>query len=218
MSQMKKSPTHCAFIHFMAIMNELSVTNGVMSSMARPLSEEKRNALLEAAANAIAAEGVGVSTSRIAKEAGVATGSLFLYFPTKDDLLNQLYATIKQEIAESMLADYPKEADVSERMRNVWTAYLKWGVANPSKRLAMSQLSVSHRITKEVRDESMRLLREVEILLRECLGPKSSMTVAFAVGIMTALTEVTIGFMTSDKKKASKYAEAGFMALMNALS
>jgi AcrR family transcriptional regulator len=186
--------------------------------MARPLSEEKRKALLKAAADTIAAEGVGVSTSRIAKEAGVAAGSLFLYFPTKDDLLNQLYATIKQEIAVAMLAKYPQEAAVSERMRGVWTAYLMWGVANPSKRQAMLQLSVSHRITKEVRDQSMELLREVEILLKECLGPSSSMSVGFAVAIMTALTEITIGFMASDKKKASKYAEVGFVAFMKALS
>jgi AcrR family transcriptional regulator len=186
--------------------------------MARPLSDEKRDALLKAAADAIAVEGISVSTSTIAKKAGVATGSLFLYFPTKDDLLNQLYLTIKREIAESMLARYPQEAALSERMRSVWTAYLKWGVANPSKRHAMSQLSVSHRITKQVRDESMELLREVEILLRECLGPKSSMSIAFAVGIMTAFTEVTIGFMTSDRKKALEYAEVGFVALMKALS
>jgi AcrR family transcriptional regulator len=186
--------------------------------MARPLSEKKRNALLEAAANAIASEGVGVSTSRIAKAAGVATGSLFLYFPTKDDLLNRLYSTIKREITVSMLANYPHEAAVSVKMRSVWTAYLKWGVANPLKRQAMSQLSVSHRITKEVREESMEPLREVETLLKECLGPKSSMTVPFAVSVMTALTEVTIAFMTSDKKQASKYAETGFVALMKVLS
>jgi len=94
--------------------------------MARPLSEEKRSAILKAAANAIAAEGISVSTSRIAKAAGVADGSLFLYFPTKDDLLNQLYYSIKQEIAESMLAGYPNKATVSERMRSAWMAYLKW--------------------------------------------------------------------------------------------
>jgi AcrR family transcriptional regulator len=186
--------------------------------MARPLSEQKRNALLTAAADAIAAEGISVSTSRIAKEAGVATGSLFLYFPTKDDLLNQLYSTIKAEITESMLANYSRDASASERMRSVWTAYLKWGVANPSKRKAMSQLSVSHRITDEVRDEFMAPIHEVEILLRECLGPRSSMTVAFAIAIMTALAEVTIGFMASDKRKASRYAQVGFAALMKAIS
>jgi AcrR family transcriptional regulator len=186
--------------------------------MARPLSDEKRAALLRAAAEAIAAEGVGVPTSRIAKDAGVATGSLFLYFPTKDDLLGALYASIKREIAESMFAEYPRDAAAAERMRSVWMAYLKWGVANASKRLAMAQLSVSHRVTGEIRDEAMKDLREVEVLLKECLGPRSAMTVAFAVGIMTALSEVTIGFMASDTRRASKHAETGFVALMKALS
>ncbi len=186
--------------------------------MARPLSEEKRSAILRAAADAIAAEGVGVSTSRIAGAAGVATGSLFLYFPTKDDLLNQLYSLIKQEIATSMFTEYPRKAPVSERMRSVWMAYLGWGVANASKRKAMSQLSVSHRITKDTRDKAMEQLLEIEILLRECLGPANTTTVAFAIGIMTALSEVTIGFMTSDSRKASDYAELGFAALMRALS
>jgi AcrR family transcriptional regulator len=186
--------------------------------MARPLSEEKRSALLKAAADAIAVEGVGVSTSLIAREAGVATGSLFLYFPTKDDLLNQLYASIKQEIAEAMLAKYPQGADASERMRSVWMAYLKWGVANASKRQAMSQLSVSHRITKDVRDGAMEYLREIEILVKEYLGPGKSMSVAFAIATMTALSEVTIGFMISDSRKASKYADMGFVALMKSLS
>jgi hypothetical protein len=96
-------------------------------------------------------------------------------------------------------------------------AYLKWGMANPSKRQALSQLSVSHRITKEVRDESMKHLREIEDLLK-CVSPSNTIADDFAVAIMTALSEVTIGFMTSEKKKASKYAEMGFVALMKSLS
>jgi AcrR family transcriptional regulator len=185
--------------------------------MARPLSEEKRSALLKAAADAIATEGIGVSTSRIAQAAGMAAGSLFLYFPTKDELLNRLYFSIKQEIAESMFAEYRSEASAAERMRGVWMAYLRWGVANAAKRQAMAQLSVSHRIASDVREASMEHLREIERLLKECLGPGNSNTVAFAMAIMTALSEVTINFMTLDRKKASKYAEMGFAALMRAL-
>jgi hypothetical protein len=97
-------------------------------------------------------------------------------------------------------------------------AYLTWGVENPSKRQAMSQLAVSHRVTQVVRDEAMEHLREVELLLKQCIGPRRSISVAFAVGIMTALSEVTIGFMTSEKKRAFKCAEMGFVALMKALS
>jgi hypothetical protein len=96
--------------------------------------------------------------------------------------------------------------------------YLKWGVANTEKRLAMSQLSVSHRITREIRNESLDHLREIERLLKECLGPRNATSVAFATGIMTALSEMTLGFMTTDSKRASKYAEMGFAALMRALA
>ncbi len=97
-------------------------------------------------------------------------------------------------------------------------AYLKWGVSNPDKRQAMSQLSVSRRIAQGVRDESMEHLRGIYELLKQCLGPRNTNTVAFAAGIMTALSDVTIGFMTSDTRKASKYAEMGFAALMRALA
>ena len=56
--------------------------------MARPKSEEKRLQLMLAAAEAVAERGVGAPTALIAKLAGVAEGTLFRYFPTKEALLN----------------------------------------------------------------------------------------------------------------------------------
>ena len=54
--------------------------------MARPRSEDKRTAILEAATEVVAVLGVGAPTAKIAKGAGVAEGTLFTYFATKDDL------------------------------------------------------------------------------------------------------------------------------------
>jgi AcrR family transcriptional regulator len=48
---------------------------------------EKRSAILEAAAHVFVAEGLSAPTAGIAKAAGVANGSLFIYFETKADLL-----------------------------------------------------------------------------------------------------------------------------------
>lgn len=56
--------------------------------MARPKSEDKKQALLEAATVAFAQSGIAASTSAIARSAGVAEGTLFRYFATKDELLN----------------------------------------------------------------------------------------------------------------------------------
>ncbi|WPO48661.1 TetR/AcrR family transcriptional regulator [Pseudomonas sp. S1Bt23] len=75
--------------------------------MARPLSEEKRQALLDAAADFVATLGTGASMAKIAKAAGVSEGTLFTYFPTKDDQLNQLFIEIETDLTESMVAPNP---------------------------------------------------------------------------------------------------------------
>ena len=62
--------------------------------MARPRSEDKRDAILTAASELVATQGLGAATAKIAKQAGVAEGTLFIYFANKDDLLNQLYLEI----------------------------------------------------------------------------------------------------------------------------
>lgn len=69
--------------------------------MARPKSEDKKQALLEAATQAIAQSGIAASTAVIARNAGVAEGTLFRYFATKDELINTLYLHLKQDLCQS---------------------------------------------------------------------------------------------------------------------
>lgn len=87
--------------------------------MARPKSEDKKQALLEAATAAFAQSGIAASTSAIARSAGVAEGTLFRYFATKDELLNELYLAIKLRLVRTMIAgldpDEKRPKDVGER-------------------------------------------------------------------------------------------------------
>ena len=58
----------------------------------------KKQALLEAAIELFAKDGFwNTTTANIAKHAEVATGTLFTYFPTKNDLLDEVYLMIKRE-------------------------------------------------------------------------------------------------------------------------
>ncbi len=52
---------------------------------------DKRQLIKDAALRLFVQQGLGVSTSRITKAAGVSTGLLFHYFPSKDDLILDLY-------------------------------------------------------------------------------------------------------------------------------
>jgi AcrR family transcriptional regulator len=55
--------------------------------VARPKSDDKPNAILDAATRVFAGRGLTAApTSEISKHAGVAEGTLFTYFKTKDAL------------------------------------------------------------------------------------------------------------------------------------
>jgi AcrR family transcriptional regulator len=63
--------------------------------MARVRSPGKRSAILEAAVEEIAKSGLKASTAEIARSAGVAAGTVFTYFASKEELLNELYFELK---------------------------------------------------------------------------------------------------------------------------
>ena len=117
--------------------------------MARPLSEDKRTAILEAATEVVATLGLSAPTAKIAKGAGVAEGTLFTYFANKDELLNRLYQELKMDLRDAMMTGYPAGSSLIDRNRHVWDRYIGWGSAHPLKRRAMRQLVVSDRITEE---------------------------------------------------------------------
>jgi AcrR family transcriptional regulator len=82
--------------------------------VARPKNEDKRNAILEAATHLFAERGPAAApTSTISNWAGVAEGTLFTYFRTKDDLINSLYREIKLELADAMMSDFPSKEECS---------------------------------------------------------------------------------------------------------
>ena len=64
---------------------------------------DKKTAIMEAVLKLFTERGFhGTSTAQISKEAGVATGTLFNYFPTKEDLINSLYIEVKGQLSQSM--------------------------------------------------------------------------------------------------------------------
>src|ERR1700761_3911492 len=116
--------------------------------MARPKSEEKRGAILEAAARVFAERGLEAPTSAISKRAGIAEGTLFTYFSTKDDLINALYREIKIDLADAMMADFPRKKSVRIRLRHVWDRYLEWGLRDRIRHKVLQRIQVWEGLTK----------------------------------------------------------------------
>lgn len=183
--------------------------------MPRPKSDEKRIAILEAATRIIVTQGLSAPTMGIAKEAGVANGSLFTYFATKTDLFNQLYLELKTEMASAAMKDLPTGADPREQLWNLWQHWMNWAVSCPEKRRALAQLGVSDEITPETRAAGHKAMAGVAGLLEHirASGPMRKIPMGFVVAIMNSVAEATIDFMTEDSSHARKHCKEGFEAL-----
>jgi AcrR family transcriptional regulator len=188
--------------------------------MARPLSEDKRTAILAAATEVVARLGVSAPTAKIAKRARVAEGTLFTYFANKDELLNRLYIELKLDLRDAVNAGYPAGKSLIDRSRHVWDRYIGWGSAHPLKRRAMRQLAVSDRITEETRKLVGDAFGEVNAMMRECAagGAMRRQPASFVAAVMTAIADATMDFIAREPARAQRYTEAGFDAFWKAVA
>jgi AcrR family transcriptional regulator len=111
---------------------------------------DKEKQLIEAAIDLFAQEGFwNTPTSRIAKHAGVATGTLFNYFESKDVLIDAVYTQIKQEMLQHLMPDYPENGTIKARIEHVWFRYTDWGVRFPVRYGLLEQLKLSNLVSAE---------------------------------------------------------------------
>lgn len=183
--------------------------------MARPKSEDKRNALMAAATHVIAAQGLSAPTAVIAREAGVSNGSLFTYFDTKADLFNKLYLELKSGMATASLAGLPVDAPLREQFFHMWSNWMRWATSNPERRRALTLLDVSDEITQEARAASHQAMAEVAGMLEEARsrGPTRDAPMEFVVEMMNSLAEATMDFTINDPANADAHCRVGFDAL-----
>jgi AcrR family transcriptional regulator len=154
----------------------------------------------------------------IAKEAGVANGSLFTYFETKTDLFNQLYLELKMEMASGAI-NLPVEAEVREQFSQLWKKWMNWAISNPEKRRAIAQLSVSDEITPENRAAGHKIMAPVaDLLERARARPMRKVSMGFLVALMNSVADATMDFMTQDPPNAKKHSKEGFDALWRMLT
>ena len=95
--------------------------------------EDKKKKILEAALKLFNEKGIdNTSTSLISKEAGVAAGTLYLYFENKVDLITELGTSIQEESLASFL-DLVESPVSYESLEKFWLERVEWGVNNPDR-------------------------------------------------------------------------------------
>jgi TetR/AcrR family fatty acid metabolism transcriptional regulator len=86
----------------------------------QPEINRKYHQILEAAVKIFARQGFHQSTiAQIAKEAGVADGTIYLYFKNKDDILVQFFSYRTKQVFESFREEVGRAETSSDKLRNL---------------------------------------------------------------------------------------------------
>jgi AcrR family transcriptional regulator len=127
--------------------------------LARPTTD-KRAALLAAAKRLIARSGLHATpTAAIAREAGVAAGTLFLYFPSKEALINALYLELLDEQLRAAAADADcpdAPSTPSALLWRSWQGLARWYLEHRDASRALQQCKTSGILTPETRAAEQR--------------------------------------------------------------
>ncbi|MDM8535582.1 TetR/AcrR family transcriptional regulator [Desulfobacterales bacterium HSG17] len=104
------------------------------------MKKGKREKIMEAALELIAENGFHNSpTSKIAKNAGVGSGTIYRYFEKKDVLIKEIHDQIKQELYGYVFKNDDENLPVRDRFIQLFTALGNFLLNNPNKQKYLEQ-------------------------------------------------------------------------------
>jgi AcrR family transcriptional regulator len=187
--------------------------------LARPRSGDKRKAILDAALQVCAERGIGgAPTSAISRMAGVAEGSLFTYFATKEELFSELYLELRMEFSRH-LSDFPHDQDTRTRLHYIWEKYLDLGAAHPEQLKVLAQLRASGQLFRENEKPAFALIAVLTATGEAAKGSElEKLPPEYLVMMVRAQAETTVEFINANPESAAVCRELGFRMLWAGLT
>ena len=183
--------------------------------MVRKLSPEKREQFLSSALRLFVANGVQyTSTASIAREAGTAAGTLFLYFPTKQELINELILKISRDQSDYIRTLLVPSLSARETFFRIWDGSVRWFLANMDAYQYVRQVRDSGTIPEAVVFETARSLEYYYDAIRKGLEQRAIKPYPAEV-IGTILYQDIVAVMNlinidSDPARNEAYIQTGF--------
>ena len=109
---------------------------------------------------------VGLTMPLIAKQSGVAAGTLYIYFKSKDDLILALYKVVKKRFGATIFIGFSPELTVEEGFQVIWENSLRYTVSNFSEQVFLQQFIAS---PYKREDQAMAIARPVMAPLAQLL-------------------------------------------------
>ncbi|HZK95322.1 MAG TPA: TetR/AcrR family transcriptional regulator [Prolixibacteraceae bacterium] len=128
--------------------------------MVRIKTEDKREAILLATLRLVNSNGFHAAPmSKIARDAGVSAGTIYLYFQNKEDLVNTLYRELKTRFAQKTLEGFNPEAPVKKGFEVIWRNILNYKLNAPDEATFIEQCDNTPMVTTDSREFGMKAVQ-----------------------------------------------------------
>lgn len=111
-------------------------------------------------------------TSKIAKEAGIANGTLFSKFATKDELIVALYVDIKSRMLNYIMENTKHEQSFKDTLKGQFLASLYWALDNKYEFLFVEQFKSSPFLSLIAPDEIEKSIKPFHDMLQKGIDDK----------------------------------------------
>jgi AcrR family transcriptional regulator len=182
---------------------------------------DKRDLIKIAAIKLFSSKGFqATSTTSITQFAGVGTGTLFLYFKSKDEMINTIYLEVKAEIAKEICKGISEQASFKGKLKLIWINMVRWALNNQEKFLFVEHFSHSPFINNITKEEAIGSFKFIFDLIKE--GVKNEIfgeyNDEYIFTLLNSHINGTISYILTSGNNVEKMIDQSFTVLWKGLS
>lgn len=184
-------------------------------------SIDKRNALVKATIDLVNNNGFHATPmSKIAKMANVSPATIYLYFDSKQDLVNKVYLEVKTAYTHFAFATYNENMPVKEGFEMIWRRIADFKLRELDEALFLSQCDTTPMIDEPSRQEGIKHLQPLLDLWKR--GKEEKIIKPISDYLLYAYTISPLSFLMLMQKRevfkiTNKTIEEGYQVAWDAI-
>tara|TARA_R110002050_G_scaffold250623_7_gene388662 strand:- start:2786 stop:3358 length:573 start_codon:yes stop_codon:yes gene_type:complete len=161
---------------------------------------DKKRALLNATLTLVNDHGFhDAPMSKIAKLAGVAPATIYLYFENKQDLINNLYLEVKASFSDCAFKGYDNTMPVKIGFEIIWYNIADYKLNLVNEAAFLSQCDNTPMIDEEIRKEGLKHLQPLLDLWEQ--GKKEGIIKPLSIFVLYAYTIYPLTFLMAMQER-----------------
>jgi AcrR family transcriptional regulator len=164
----------------------------------RTKDEAKVAAIYQATLELVKDRGLaGITMSDISKAASLATGTLYIYFKNKEELIRALFLECREKSAQEYFANLDENAPFEERLRTVFTNIIRYKLSHFAVSAFLEQSYHSPFVCTTDLKKKQKALTPLFRLIEEGVAQKKikdvdpGLVVTYLFGILNELAKKT---------------------------